>query len=235
MSAEGRIKYKEERISDDTLSEEIVASLNSSRNLLFNNRLIGVSLNGEAYGNISKRLDPDIRGKLIKQHKERLQELLSGNLEELLSDSLIITASNTGRFGRLRAKDYVVVLHYDPEQNMAITMGEQPSSSETPTHFAMYHFSRVLNTKPEINGVAHGHNHLMWEKSKGRVPSTKEGVEYGTKEMYWEIKRLLEEPNFLNVKRAIMLGHENGILTIGTTPENASIEAVSWYKEIHTS
>jgi L-ribulose-5-phosphate 4-epimerase len=140
-----------------------------------------------------------------------------GNLSLRIGDSnqFIITGSNTGQLAQLNNNHYTRVLTHDINNNKLTCEGPIKASSESLTHAAIY------AAKPGVNGVIHVHSLSLWQKLIDKVPTTSREVEYGTPEMAAEMTRLLSEAPVDDKGIMVMGGHEEGIITFGTTVDEA--------------
>jgi ribulose-5-phosphate 4-epimerase/fuculose-1-phosphate aldolase len=89
----------------------------------------------------------------------------------------------------------------------------------------------VYECDPEIRAVFHIHNLMMWERLKGKMPTTAENVEFGTPEMAYEIKRLFTDSETYVKERKIIVmgGHKEGIISFGTTMDEAGMMLLRAY------
>ena len=84
------------------------------------------------------------------------------------------------------------------------------------THGTLYDLS------PSIRFVLHGHVPAIWSRRAAlRIPTTAEGVDYGTPEMASEAARLYRESSLSETKILAMAGHRDGVMTFGRTAEEA--------------
>lgn len=128
----------------------------------------------------------------------------------------LITGAATGKLERLDAGHYVLVTEYSFRENCLTCTGPIKASSESLTHASIYECS------PETNAVIHVHNKDLWERLIDKVPTTSRHVSYGTPEMAGEIKKLFEETAVSTEKILAMGGHPDGIISFGSTPEEAT-------------
>lgn len=185
---EGYIKYKCIWKNAPPPQEKYLTELSYWRKKLYQKKLIGIyEDSGIGYGNVSIR------------HPEN-------------NSQFIITGTQTGGIEEIEAKHYSVVTSYDINNNEVYCSGKVKASSEALTHAMIYELGDGL-----YNSVIHVHHHQMWLELKGKVPTTSEGVAYGTKEMAFEIRRLYNAGDFNLEKILIMAGHEDGIITFGNT------------------
>ncbi len=240
------VKYREIPLGDfsiNPISETIVqlhkatiSQIDTARDMLFGEGLIG-RINGQpAHGNICMRIPEELRnyiihfvwGKFFKEYH------LEYTATHGFQNGFFVTASQTGDKKDLTPEDYVVILHYSPKGNYALRVGQQSGSSEVPTLAAVLMESTqqippseapfdVLAEVFDINAVAHGHDRSIWMSYKRLgLPSTKENVLYGTPEMCAEVRRLFKETNVMNLGAFVMLGHKNGVVAFEKDPIKAA-------------
>ena len=89
------------------------------------------------------------------------------------------------------------------------------ASSESLTHAAVYEADKT------VQAVIHIHSPKLWNKLKNKAPTTRKTVPYGTIAMAKEINRLFKETPAKNKKILVMGGHEPGLLSFGTTLNQA--------------
>lgn len=128
----------------------------------------------------------------------------------------VISGTQTGHIADARSEHYSLVTDYDIDGNRVSCTGLIQASSESLTHAAIY----ALN--PSINAVVHVHCRSLWDRLKGNFPTTGQSVAYGTPEMAREFARLYRDTDFAAVGIAVMAGHEEGVLSIGSTLQQAA-------------
>ena len=140
-----------------------------------------------------------------------------GNLSVriLHSQHLIISGTQTGGIAELTVQHYTKVTDFDWQRNYVVCEGLIKASSETLTHAAIY------VAQPRINAVVHVHHGNLWRKLLNRVPTTDPDCAYGTPEMAEEIIRLCQQQQTQEQKIIVMSGHEEGILTFGSSLSEA--------------
>lgn len=127
----------------------------------------------------------------------------------------IITGTGTGSLRLLFPEHFTRVSSYNLEGNRVVCEGRIHASSESMTHAAIYACA------PDARAVIHIHSMEHWRRLLNRIPTTNPGAAYGTPEMAREIKRLFDETDFPSVKVMVMGGHEEGILSYGSSLEEA--------------
>ncbi len=130
--------------------------------------------------------------------------------------TFIISGTQTGHLPRTDASHYALVTAYDIDANRVTCEGPIQASSEALTHAAIY------GLDPCILAIAHVHSGDLWRRMKDRIPTTAAEVPYGTPEMAREFRRLYEETDFARSGVAVMAGHEEGLVAVGATIEEAA-------------
>ncbi len=128
----------------------------------------------------------------------------------------VISGTQTGHVARTSALHYALVEHVDIDANRVWSRGPIQASSEALTHAALYALSG------NIAAVVHVHSQRLWEAFKGRLPTTDSNVAYGTPQMAYEFERLWRDGRFRDEGLAVMAGHEEGIVSIGESLEEAA-------------
>lgn len=133
------------------------------------------------------------------------------------SDQFYISGTSTGGLPELSQIHYSLVERCDPTQNALWCRGLIKASAESMSHAAIY------SASSEVGAVVHIHDRKRWEKYLNVLPTTDIKAEYGTPEMYFEIMRIMTEPQTLDKKVFVMGGHEEGIIAFGKTVEEAAL------------
>lgn len=123
----------------------------------------------------------------------------------------IISATQTGALPHTGPEHYALVTQVDIAGNTVWSTGPREASSEAMTHAAIYELSDA------VNAVVHVHSSSLWNEYLDVLPTTDRDVAYGTPAMAAEFKRLWSTGRFRNDGLAVMAGHEEGIVSIGTT------------------
>ncbi len=141
-----------------------------------------------------------------------------GNLSVRIGSGreFVISGTQTGRLEQTGGQHYAQVTDYDIDANRVCSSGPVEASSESLTHAAIYELD------PAILGVVHVHSQPLWQSLLGRMPTTADGVSYGTPEMAREFRRLYRDTDFATAGVAIMAGHEEGIIAFGGSLEEAA-------------
>jgi len=128
----------------------------------------------------------------------------------------LITGTQTGHIETTTEQHYSLVTDYDIERNEVSCSGPVQASSEAMTHAAIYELDA------SIAAIVHVHSKTLWDQHLNRLPTTSPDVAYGTPEMAMEFRRLYAESAFGSQGIAVMGGHEEGLIGIGKSLEQAS-------------
>jgi ribulose-5-phosphate 4-epimerase/fuculose-1-phosphate aldolase len=128
----------------------------------------------------------------------------------------VISGTQTGHIAQTRSEHYTLVTAYDVDANHVTCAGPVQASSESLTHAAIYDLDDA------IEAVVHVHSRILWERLRDRLPTTSADISYGTPEMAREFVRLYRDTDFAADGIAIMAGHEEGIVSIGRSLEEAA-------------
>jgi ribulose-5-phosphate 4-epimerase/fuculose-1-phosphate aldolase len=146
-----------------------------------------------------------------------------GNLSIRLyaSPRFLITGSQSSGLLEVDRRHFAAVRIVDLDRNFLESTGETPPSSEALTHAALY---QVDST---IKAVVHVHAPALWEAHKGRLPTTRDDVAYGTPEMAYEMIRLHKRSVIVRKGCVVMGGHRDGLIAFGTTMAEAAGEILA--------
>lgn len=204
LPVEGVIKYREEYTPGPALAREQLVELAVWRRVLYDLGMIGqdpARYDGAGYGNASMRTRP------YDQPKGRR--------------AFIVTGTQTGRIAELTPDHFTIVEAYDLAANRVRAAGPIRASSESMTHGAVY------DNSPLIRWIFHAHSPEIWRAREAlKLPSTRANVLYGTPEMAWEVHRLFAESNLRDVRIFAMAGHEDGVITFGSSASEAASRMV---------
>lgn len=139
-----------------------------------------------------------------------------GNLSVRTESGFVISATQTGHLEHTTGEHYVLVTDVDITANAVTSVGPLPPSSEAMTHAALYALT------PAITAVVHVHSERLWREYMDRLPTTDPAVPYGTPEMAREFSRLWHRSAFAETGVAVMAGHDEGIVSVGATLDEAS-------------
>jgi ribulose-5-phosphate 4-epimerase/fuculose-1-phosphate aldolase len=137
------------------------------------------------------------------------------SIRETRSNLFIISGTQTGGMPLLTEQHYTKIIDFDWQKNCVTCVGLIAASSETLTHGVVY----LAN--PEVNAVIHIHHPKLWQQLINRSPTTDKNCAYGTPEMAIEMLRLCQVPEAKQQKIIIMGGHEEGIITFGSSLDEA--------------
>ena len=138
------------------------------------------------------------------------------SLRAVDSGQFIISGTQTGQLPVLSGEHYAQVTDYDIEQNRVSCRGPVQASSEAMTHATIYELDA------SIRAVVHVHSEQLWVRLMNSMPTTDADVRYGTPDMAREFTRLYRESEFATAGIAVMAGHESGLVSIGSTMEQAA-------------
>ncbi len=138
-------------------------------------------------------------------------------------EQFAISGSTTGNFAELGPEHYTLVEKVELENNRLFCRGPIVASSESMSHAAVYQGCA------RAKFVFHVHHLGMWERLLHQVPTTKQGIPYGTPEMAWSILDLLENTDLPSRKIFVMEGHREGIFVFGETAEEAGEVLLAYY------
>ena len=140
-----------------------------------------------------------------------------GNISVRVDSSreFIISGTGTGGMASLTSDYYTRVVDCDIDKNRVVCSGKVHASSESMTHAAVY------GCDASINAAIHVHSKRHWNDLTGRLPTSAPSAKYGTPEMAREIARLYRDTDFRKEGVMIMGGHEEGMLSFGSTLSEA--------------
>jgi len=128
----------------------------------------------------------------------------------------LITGTQTGHIETTTDQHYSLVSGYNIERNEVNCSGPVQASSEAMTHAAIYELDG------SIAAIVHVHSKPLWEQHLNHLPTTSPEVAYGTPEMAREFRRLYADTGFSLQGIAVMGGHEEGLISIGESLEQAA-------------
>jgi hypothetical protein len=132
------------------------------------------------------------------------------------SDRFLISGTRTGGLAVTDERHYALVVGCDLRANTLPCRGPIRASSEAMTHAALYAVDEA------IGAIVHAHSRELWEASLGKLPTTNPAAAYGTPEMAMELGRLYRRGGFREAGIAVLAGHEPGLISFGTTLEEAA-------------
>lgn len=134
-----------------------------------------------------------------------------GNISQRinLSNEFIISGTQTGNLDLLEARHYSLVKSFNIAKNKLSCEGKIRASSESLTHAIIY------ESLPEVNCVIHIHNKQMWKNLLFNELTTSSESLYGSTELAYEIKELLNAVDIAKNNIIVLSGHEDGIFFFG--------------------
>ncbi len=148
-----------------------------------------------------------------------------GNLSSRINNkSFLITGSQTGHLAHLQAHHYTKVIDCDLKKGSVTAEGLIPPSSESLTHFSLY------QANANIQAVFHIHHSELWKLMQERnYDSIDENIQYGSIEMANAASDLLKNKTS---GIFVMKGHEDGIISYGTSAEEAGKTILDVYRKL---
>lgn len=206
---EGVVRFDarhETRPLEERVLGETARVLSAWRELLANLGVLGrdaARYEGLGYGNVSARVGPF--GDVPRGRRR-----------------FLVTGTQTGGLARLTLREYALVESWDLEGNRVTSAGLVAASSESLTHAALY------DASPAVRVVLHVHAPDLWRHARALgLPVTHPDAANGTPAMAIEAQRLYREGTFASTRVAAMGGHEDGVLAIGGTAEEAGTALVA--------
>ncbi|MBT8092372.1 MAG: class II aldolase/adducin family protein [Gammaproteobacteria bacterium] len=138
----------------------------------------------------------------------------------------LISGTQTGHLAKTDKRHYSLVTSWSVHGNRVCCVGQVQASSEAMTHAAIYQLD--LN----VGAIVHVHSGELWRGHLNRLPTTNPDVAYGTPQMANEFRRLYSDTDFRKTKLAIMAGHEEGLISIGTDLEEAATRVLDLWREL---
>jgi len=130
-----------------------------------------------------------------KNEKEPERKSSGGNLSYRFRSGFIITASYSD-IENLRIQDFVFVQDADLQKKTVYATGLRNPSSESMMHHAIY------KARNDVNAIFHGHfNKLLQNYAQIGLVSTKKFADYGTIELVNSILEVLEQNDFMILKK----------------------------------
>lgn len=193
-------------------------------------------LNQHATGNLPESIDIDAinqwfvecrKRNLIGQNTTRYGGYAYGNISQRNETGFIISGTQTGGLKRLSPQQIALVLNVDVENNKVLSEGPIAPSSETMTH------GQIYQTCPQASFVIHIHDPIIWKKAQLlQLPTTAPDIEFGTIEMANAVNQLLIDTGDLPAAFA-MLGHEDGIIVYGSSPDQCGKKLLQLYQQAY--
>ncbi|MGB5257100.1 MAG: class II aldolase/adducin family protein [Woeseiaceae bacterium] len=133
----------------------------------------------------------------------------------------LISGTQTGHLANTDDSHYSLVSAYDIEANSVSCVGPVQASSEAMTHAAIYELD------PGIGAIVHAHSQDLWQQLLNQLPTTDARIAYGTPQMAQEFGRLFRQTDFRERGLAVMAGHDEGLISIGPTIEDAATKMLA--------
>ncbi len=127
----------------------------------------------------------------------------------------LISGTQTGHLQATDERHYSLVTDCDIRSNVVRCSGPVQASSEAMTHAAIYALGDA------IGAVVHVHSGELWQRNLNKLPTTDVAIAYGTPDMARELERLYRMAGFREAGVAVLAGHDEGLISFGTTLEEA--------------
>lgn len=165
---------------------------------------------------------------LIGQDGVRYGGVGWGNLSARASGaSFVITGTQTGGLEHTDARHYALVEASDgsTEGGLVESRGPVAPSSEAMSHAAVY------AAGPWVRFVFHVHDPVLWRAAERlALPTTPQGVEYGTVAMARAVAERVEPGSGSGPRLLVMAGHEDGVLAWGADADGVGEALLSAYQ-----
>ena len=147
-----------------------------------------------------------------------------GNLSARVGNSqqFLISGTQTGHIVPSTREQFSLVTRVDIKSNSVECQGPVQASSEAMTHASIY----AADTA--VRAVVHVHNTTLWRIGLETLPSTGADIAYGTPAMAAEFATLIQNPEFRAIGIAAMAGHEEGLVAIGDSAEQAALRILDF-------
>ena len=181
--------------------------------------------------------DPDAIGVLNRWRKPLYDAGLVGHYEDLnvgfgnisvrtgSAGAFVISGTQTGHIENTGPEHFSLVTAADVDANTVHCVGPIQASSEALTHAALYALSA------EIGAVVHVHDRDLWHAHKDRLPTTDPSIPYGTPAMAHAFESLWAGGEFQDGGIAVRAGHDEGLVSIGRTLEEAATRMLALASE----
>ena len=138
------------------------------------------------------------------------------------TEEFIISGTATGAKAILSLSEYCLVNSFDIARNRVVSSGPIQASAESMTHGAVYHSCSAVNC------VIHIHSRKIFDcMLRNNYPVTPKDAEFGTPQIAVAIGKLVNKAE----GQIVMSGHDEGVITYGTTVEKALSEILELYKK----
>jgi hypothetical protein len=208
--AEGIIKFSCDWIEAELVPDGLADRLIAVRDELWRRGLVGADAQGIGFGNVSAALGTEeLRAMTLSSAVKNVSPMRA------VPRCFLITGSQTGRIAHLSLSDLALVFGWDLDANCLCCIGKIKASSESLTHAALY------EADSRIEAVIHVHAPWYWARWPDTEPRTADDVPYGTPAMAREIQNLWRSSGSSCQGTACMGGHRDGLLSWGTSLEQA--------------
>jgi ribulose-5-phosphate 4-epimerase/fuculose-1-phosphate aldolase len=167
-----------------------------------------------------------VRLGLIGQNPNRYGNIGFGNISQRIApknDQFIISGTQTGHIEQLSPEQYCLVVKAEPHQNRLRSYGLCKPSSESLTHASVYAQDST------IQAIIHAHCPEIWKHTTTLgLPHTSADIPYGTVEMATAVEQLFQSGKLTQTSLFTMLGHEDGVVSFGTTIQEAAWELIKY-------
>ena len=148
-----------------------------------------------------------------------------GNLSaRTKANGFYITGSQTGSYPKITDNHISLVTEYDIMKNTLSCTGPIKASSESLTHAMIYEMDDTAQS------VIHIHDRNLWKSAINKLPTTDPQIPYGTPQMALEIRRLIDNDTLSTTKVLVMAGHDEGVLSFGSSVEEAMSRLSASYR-----
>lgn len=144
-------------------------------------------------------------------------------------NQFIVSGTGTGKKKNLNEEHYCKVTEFDLKKNCLSCKGKTKASSESLTHAALYESNKG------INAVIHVHSPELWKFLLKKVPATKEGIESRTKEIAFEMQRLIKEKRTRQKKIILIEADKEGIICFGKDLNQAGNVLLNYWNGMNSS
>jgi ribulose-5-phosphate 4-epimerase/fuculose-1-phosphate aldolase len=185
---------------DGRVFGDTARTLAAWREILAHLRLLGrdaARYEGLGYGNVSARVGPF--GDVARGRRR-----------------FLVTGTQTAGLAHATLREFCLVESWDLGRNQVTSSGLVQPSSESLTHAALY------DASPAIRAVLHAHAPDLWRQARALgIPVTDAAAANGTPAMALEVARLFREGTLASTRIAAMGGHEDGVIALGASAEEA--------------
>ncbi len=229
---EGYVKFIQQRKTTSLLPPHDWAGLERVREILYRAGLVGMYADGIGFGNVSWLQPepplPPTAQQAAAPHAAAPPPAQAAVLPTGAQPAhaafrpFIISGTQTGGLAILDGRHYARILSVDAAANRLRCEGPLDASSESMTHAAVY------AADASVGCVLHVHHAAHWQRLLYHVPTTSTSVPYGTPAMAAEVGRLFRESSLGAIGFFAMAGHEEGLVSFGSDPQQALDRLRQW-------